>query len=201
MIKYFQKLIINKKMILLFILFALNVLYSLTFNNIILFYLINGINIIIFDLIFYYIYSKHIKLFTLNLFLCSFYFYEEKFLFTKLILTSYFFTFIYNSKKTNKIIEITKYFSYIFLFEDNQHKIFLNDHLLILYFLSIISIQLSKIYTIIQIAIIFQFNGIILFIIFLHKIIMNKYIFSNVEIFINDFCIIFLYYIKYNIFL
>ena len=188
-------------MILLFILFALNVLYSLTFNNIILFCLINGINIIIFDLIFYYIYSKHIKLFTLNLFLCSFYFYEEKFLFTKLILTSYFFTFIYNLKKTNKIIEITKYFFYIFLFEDNQHKIFLNDHLLILYFLSIISIQLSKIYTIIQIAIIFQFNGIILFIIFLHKIIMNKYIFSNVEIFINDFCIIFLYYIKYNIFL
>ena len=188
-------------MVILFILLAINVLYSLTFNNIILFCIFNSINIIVFDLIFYYTYSKHIKLFTLNLFLYSFYFYRDKFLFTKLILTSYFFTFIYNLKKTNKILEITKYFFYIFLFEDNQHKIFLNDHLMILYFLSLLSIQLSKIYTIIQISIIFPFNGIILFIIFLHKIMMNKYIFSNIEIFLNDFCIIFLYYFKYNIFL
>lgn len=189
-------IIINVNCVITFFLLFISISYSLTFNNIYFFNLYNIINIILYQLLLYYYCNIYIKLYTLNLFIPILYFYDNKFLFMKLLLSSYFFTFLYNYQKNNKYINLLKYFIYIFLYEDNINKFFFNDHFIILYILNIINQQIPIIYSIYLIFINLPYDFTVIFTIFIHYFIFNKFEYSPFTIFTNNFLILFFFYIK-----
>jgi hypothetical protein len=189
-------IIINVDIVISFLLLFISIIYSLTFNNIYLFNLHNIINIILYKILLYYCCNIQIKLYTLNLFIPILYFFDNKFLFMKLLLSAYFFTFLYNYQKNNKYINLLKYFIYIFLFEDNKHKFFFNDHFIILYILNIINQQIPIIYSLYYIITNLPYFTTPIFTIFIHSFIFNKNEYSFFTIFINNFLILFFIYLQ-----
>lgn len=189
-------IIINVNNVILFFLLFISICYSITFTNIYLFNLYNFINIILYQLLLNYYCNINIKLYTLNLFIPILYFFNNKFLFMKLLLSSYLFTFLYNYQKNNKYINLLKYFIYIFLYENNQHKIFLNDHFIILYILNIINYQLPIIYSLYLIITNLPYFTTPIFSIFIYFYIFNKYEYSYFIIFFNNILIILFFYLQ-----
>ena len=189
-------IIVNVNLVLYYSLLIINILYSITHTNILFFSLHNILNLILLDLIIYYQFNKHIKIITLNLMIASIYCFHSKYLFIKILITSYFFTYYYNVEQNNRILEEIKYSIYIFLFEDNIHKYFFNDHLIIIHILCMCHKELGKIYSIYMITCSLEFNSVFIFTIFLYSCIFKKYSYTFYEIIFNDFCILLFYNLK-----
>ena len=186
---------INANKCLITFFFITNLVCSLIQEYYIIYMINNLLNFVLLNIILKHYTGNYMNIYSIFSFVNTFFYFEDKFLLFKILFSSYFFMFYYNTPKKNRLLNNLKYFILIFLFDYNRYDFYYHYHLVNIYILSFVTPFLSKIYSINQLMFILDNPYKNLYLFFLTIVTYNLENYHNYMMVANDFLFTYLYYI------